>query len=335
MFTIPAVIGILAALLVGLGLALVSRQFAPALRLVDAPDGDLKPHTGAIPITGGIAVVGGVLLGWTVAGVFDPAVVGLMLLLFGVGIVDDIRPLPPLVRLVAVAAIGVGFAIWSDVVVGVPATLMTTILVVVLVNAVNLLDGADGVAGTAAMVSFAGIGVMASLRGVEPMSTWIVAAALAGFLVVNWPPARIFLGDGGAYAVGGLLVASALAVTPTDGDFWSVWLPSLAVAICMTGVFLVDLFLTVFRRLRNRERLTGGDRLHVYDRLRDAGWAPAMVALSVGVAQLLIVLVLIALDYWLLGPWAAAVFAVGVLLLVAVGVAIALSTNTATRSDVD
>lgn len=333
MFTIPTVIGILVALVVALSLAFVSRKFAPALRLVDAPDGELKPHAGAIPVTGGIAVVGGVLVGWLVAGVFDSAVVGLMVLLFAVGLIDDIRPLPPMVRLVAVSAIGVGFAIWSDIVVGLPATLLTTILVVVIVNAVNLLDGADGVAGTAAMVSFAGIGVLASLRGVEPTTWWIVAAALVGFLVLNWPPARIFLGDGGAYAVGGLLVASALAVTPSGEDFWSVWMPALAVAISMTGVFLVDLFLTVFRRLRSHARLTGGDRLHVYDRLRDSGWAPAMVALSVGVAQTLIVLVLIGVDVWVLDPWIGAVSAIVVLLLVAGGVGVALSTNTTTSGD--
>lgn len=325
-------IGPLVALVVTLGIALVSRPLAPMVRLVDAPDGDLKSHTRATPVTGGIAVVSGVVVGWLVAGAVEPAVLVMMVLLFAIGTLDDIRPLPPVSRLVAVAAVSIAFAVWSADVEGIAAALITMVLVLVIVNAVNLLDGADGVAGTAALIAFVGLAALASLRNLEPTSSLVVAGALVGFLVINWPPARVFLGDGGAYAVGGLLVSSALASTPTSGiDFWG-WIPGLVVATSMTGIFIVDLLLTVFRRLRTRTRLTGGDRLHIYDRLNDRGWSPSAVAFAIGLAQLLIVSTVALLDRWL-GPWGAAAASASVLVLAAVIAGSALSIEGAAEAD--
>jgi hypothetical protein len=100
----------------------------------------------------------------------------------------------------------------------------------------------------------------------------------------------------------------------------------------MCGIFIVDLFLTVFRRLRTRASLTGGDRLHIYDRLSDRGWSPPAVASAMGLGQVIIVTIIIMLDLWL-GDWGAALTSVLVLLSAAVFAGFALSLKGVAQSD--
>ena len=98
----------------------------------------------------------------------------------------------------------------------------------------------------------------ARLPGVASLGL-ALAGALAGFLLWNRPPASIFLGNGGAYAVG-LLLATMTAAIATAGG----WRGLAAAGVCL-GVFAFELTFTVVRRLRSRTRLTEGDREHTYD----------------------------------------------------------------------
>jgi Fuc2NAc and GlcNAc transferase len=90
-----------------------------------------------------------------------------------------------------------------------------------------------------------------------------VAGGLTGFLVWNFPRARVFLGNGGAYAAGTALAGLAAALSARAG-----WPGLLAAGLCV-GPFALELGFTVIRRLGSRETLTAGDRLHSYDLLSD------------------------------------------------------------------
>jgi UDP-GlcNAc:undecaprenyl-phosphate GlcNAc-1-phosphate transferase len=141
-------------------------------------------------------------------------------LICAIGVVDDIRSLPPLVKgtaLLLVAAIAgwmtgviwVGVAVWF------------------VSNAVNLLDHADGVAAAALAAAFVGAGGEAGLAG---------AGACLGFLILNYPPARAFMGDGGSLLLGAAIVLATFEKGPLSTIAW-------------TAIPLVDACFVVVRRL--------------------------------------------------------------------------------------
>jgi UDP-GlcNAc:undecaprenyl-phosphate/decaprenyl-phosphate GlcNAc-1-phosphate transferase len=261
--------------LVALGLALVltpvARRVGLATGLVDRPSPDpLKIQVQTIPLLGGIAVVGSALaamtllreaLSWELG-----AAVGVAL---ASGMIDDAHPLPAWSRLalqgVAGALVAAGIvanAGWSPpMVLGAAAGVIA--LVVVCANAVNLIDGQDGLAGGLAAIAALGLTALAARNEVEGTVALglALAGASAGFLVWNRPPARIFLGNGGAYAVGTLLAALAVTIIAEDD-----WRGLFAAGIAM-GVFAFEFASTVIRRVSLRRPLTQGDRLHSYDLL--------------------------------------------------------------------
>jgi UDP-GlcNAc:undecaprenyl-phosphate GlcNAc-1-phosphate transferase len=247
-------------LVVGLIVALVltpaAARAARAVGLVDAP-GALKPQAQPVAYLGGVAVFAGIAYGVGVARVALLIPLGLALAL---GTLDDVRPLPARVRLAAEVVIGIvaGLVVPGPAWVG----LATAGAVVVLLNAVNLLDGQDGLAAGFGIVAAGGF---ALLGGDATAVGLALVGALAGFLVYNRPPARIYLGDGGAYLLG-----TALALLPalTDrGDEVPVWI-ALPLLVALP---LLDTAVAVLRRLLTGQPLFVGDRSHVYDQLADRG----------------------------------------------------------------
>lgn len=289
---------------------------AEPLRLVDRPDTGLKAHGRTVPIVGGLAVFATLQLVMLGAGVFDSGFLWASLGLFLVGLYDDLRTLGPLLRLAASFAAGVALVLlggFDDLIVG--GVLVA--LVVVGVNAVNLLDGADGVAGSAGLVSALGLGILAAIRGIDPLPALILAGALGGFLLFNWPKARVFLGDGGAYAVGISLAYFVVVTSPSGGAVTAQWFAQLIVAFGLLGVFAIDLMVTLLRRWFAKAPLFGGDRAHVYDQLAIRGWSATAVAAVVGLSQALIAGVILWAS-WALEPWGAASVTLGLMLSVVV-----------------
>jgi UDP-N-acetylmuramyl pentapeptide phosphotransferase/UDP-N-acetylglucosamine-1-phosphate transferase len=135
-------------------------------------------------------------------------------------------------------------------------------LAVVLTNAVNMLDGQDGLAGGTAAIGALGLGGLAALDGSPTGSVAFAAAGgLAGFLLWNRPPARIFLGNGGAYAVGMLLTSGAAYVSMKGG-----WPETIAAGLCLF-VPIFEIVFTAGRRIATGQSLGTGDRTHSYDLL--------------------------------------------------------------------
>jgi len=230
---------------------------APRLGLVDQP-GALKIHAEAVPATGGIAVAIASLLVWRPALPIALAI-GIALV---TGTADDLRSLSPLMRVFAqticgavLVAGGLRFEPLGPL--GGPALVLAT---VALANAINMVDGQDGLAGGLAAIASLGLAAVMTAAGFTAVGPFALAGALAGFLVWNRPPASVFLGDGGAYAVAVALVAIA-AQASTAGWPW------LLATGCCLGAFAYELVATVLRRRRSATAATTGDRDHTYDRL--------------------------------------------------------------------
>jgi UDP-GlcNAc:undecaprenyl-phosphate GlcNAc-1-phosphate transferase len=269
------------ALIVAFALAVVLTplvaRVATRIGVVDRP-GPLKVQQEPVPYLGGVAVF--VALGAVVA--FERASLLLPLALaLAVGIADDVFDLAVRVRLPGEILVGVCAAL----VVphrGVVGALATLLFVLVLCNAVNLLDGLDGLA--AGVGAVAALGFAAVLERSWSIVALALAGALAGFLVWNRSPARIYLGDAGSYLLGtalGLLLAGAFA----SGQAVSVGAGSLL----FVAVPVADTAVAIVRRARAHQPLFVGDRGHVYDQLVDRGLPATRVTLLCIAAQAVLV----------------------------------------------
>jgi UDP-GlcNAc:undecaprenyl-phosphate/decaprenyl-phosphate GlcNAc-1-phosphate transferase len=246
----------------GLVTGLVDRPPAAELERGSGSD-PLKIHEVPIPVLGGLGVITSVLATLLFTGSELPAlVIAGVVLATVVGLVDDARPQPAWARLLGLAVAGVPIALGlpPDPIgpLGRPAVV---VVLLVLANAVNLTDGQDGLAGGLGAIASAGLAAVIAANGGDPMTAIVLAGALVGFLAWNLPPARIFLGNGGAYGLGAMLTVVAAQAIVGHG-----WHGFLAAALCL-GLLVFELAFTVVRRLLASQRLTTGDRRHTYDLL--------------------------------------------------------------------
>jgi UDP-GlcNAc:undecaprenyl-phosphate GlcNAc-1-phosphate transferase len=234
--------------------------------LVDQPRGDeLKIHPRPVPVSGGVAVVAGALVAVLVAGSVGWAIVAAILLSLAVGLLDDVWPIPPWIRFVLQAGTGALLVAGGLVVapLGPLAGAGTIFLVLLCSNAVNIVDGQDGLAGGLGAIAAGGLAGASMLAGGGGGPALAVAGGLTGFVAWNFPRARVFLGNGGAYATGTGLAGLAATLSETAG-----WPGLLAAGLCV-GPFAAELSFTVLRRLGSPGTLTTGDRLHSYDLLAE------------------------------------------------------------------
>jgi len=145
---------------------------------------------------------------------------------------------------------------------------ITLLFIVWMANLYNFMDGLDGLAGGMAVIGFGVMGFLALVNGGAGIGlvAVLVAAAAGGFLVFNYPPARIFMGDVGAVPVG-FLVAS-LAVKANRELVLGLWVP-----LILFSPFIVDASVVLLRRASRGARIWEAHREHYYQRLVLAGWS--------------------------------------------------------------
>ena len=252
------------AFVLSVGLMPLAVWFGRATGLVDRPSGGgLKIHSNPVSVLGGPAALVAAMAG---LGIAEGVTLGLLIgvcLAMSVGMVDDVKPLPPWPRLAVMGLAGViaAFGVLSgDAVITISAG---AILGVACTNAVNIVDGQDGLAGGLALI--ASVSMAAGACALDLPSAVIAlglatAGGLFGFLIWNRPPARLFLGNGGAYGVGTLLAIQAVVLL-TSG------VRGFIAAGLSLALFAFELVLTTARRRMVRTSLVEGDRLHSYDLL--------------------------------------------------------------------
>ncbi len=265
---------LIAAFVVAVILSPIAAWAATRVGLVDRP-GALKVQQQAVPYAGGIAVL------FAIAGpvaVDRPSLLVPLGLACALGLADDVRDLPVRIRLPAEAVLGILVA-WMAAPHDFWHLAVALVVVVVLVNAVNLLDGLDGLAAIVTMAGAVGFSVV--LSGAVSTLAFALVGTLAGFLVWNRPPARVYLGDAGSYLIG-----TALAVMFADATQHRASVVS--AAVLFVGVPVGDTVIAIVRRIRARRPILRGDRGHVYDQLVDRGWALEASVLACAAAQLVL-----------------------------------------------
>lgn len=262
----------------------VVRHLCIRFGIFDQP-GPLKIHAQPIPRLGGVAIALAILGACVIARPLPAGSAAYFLaalaLVWMAGLVDDLRGLSPVFRLAAQAA--AGFLLWRagwhvpELGTGASSILATCLFVIVFANAFNFLDGSDGLAaGVAGMIALAYIFALSGAGAQFPSGVaWSLFGACTGFLVFNFPPAKIFMGDSGSTSVGFTVAFLALAFCRSSGGTT----PSLVFPLLVAGLPLFDAGLAVVRRLRDAASPFYGDRRHFYDLLLAQGWTSRKVAL--------------------------------------------------------
>ena len=224
-------------------------------------------HAQPVPRTGGIAIAAGVAAAYALASPGLPVILGVALALAALSFADDLIGLPTLARFAlhlgaAAAALALELRYAEPV-------LFTLFLFAIAwtSNLYNFMDGSDGLAGGMALFGFGAYAVAAHLSGAEPFAALCaaIAAASAAFLVFNFHPARLFMGDTGSVPLG--FLAGALGLWGWSRAVWPLWFPLLVFA-----PFMCDATLTLIRRLLRRERVWQAHREHFYQRLVRMGF---------------------------------------------------------------
>jgi UDP-N-acetylmuramyl pentapeptide phosphotransferase/UDP-N-acetylglucosamine-1-phosphate transferase len=270
--------------------AWLSRRFSSPdsfFHVLDHP-GERSLHQQATPRSGGVAIVVALLLSWGMAALTGGIVwssvlswlVAGVLLLAVVGGMDDRWDLSARVRLLiqllaALCLIGAellpqrlllpGFGIGLPEMIGIPFMLL---FVLWMTNLYNFMDGMDGFAGGMAVIGFASLGMLGWWGGdsVYMLVAATIAAACAGFLISNFPPAKIFMGDAGSPVLG--FLAAGLSLWADRENLFPLW-----VAVLIFSPFIVDASLTLLRRLLAGEKIWQAHRKHYYQRLVQTGWS--------------------------------------------------------------
>jgi len=262
----PAMLGLLAFLSFALALAaswlLWSRFGRFAL---DQPNAR-SLHERPVPRTGGIAVLAGasVALAFGVAELWLPLLLALALAV--VSFLDDLRGLPTRARLAAHVG-AAAFLVWYVLSPMHPLEMALLILAVGwITNLYNFMDGSDGLAAGMSVIGFGTYALAAQLGGDASLAALCLAlaAASAGFLLHNFHPARIFLGDIGSIPLG--FLAAALGIVGWRNDLWPLWFP-----VLVFGPFIGDATLTLVKRAIRGERVWQAHREHYYQRMVRAG----------------------------------------------------------------
>jgi UDP-N-acetylmuramyl pentapeptide phosphotransferase/UDP-N-acetylglucosamine-1-phosphate transferase len=252
----------------------VLRRLLTARRILDYP-GTRSSHEAPTPRGGGLAIYVVLMAAWGGIALTVPSrpselgwIMACSLGLAIVSWIDDLVGLPKLPRLLCQIVIaGAGtylldspLPVFQGLVSPALDTLGTVFLWVGFINLFNFTDGIDGNAGTKATVL--GIGVfLFSLSGVIPVSLGYlgvaVAAVAAGFLIWNWHPARIFMGDVGSVTLG-FVLAWLLLRTAGEGE----WAP----AVILPLIYVSDTGLTYLLKILRGERFWNSHRDHYYQR---------------------------------------------------------------------
>jgi UDP-N-acetylmuramyl pentapeptide phosphotransferase/UDP-N-acetylglucosamine-1-phosphate transferase len=254
-------------------------------------------HITPTPQGGGIAVMAATAIAAALTGLLGapypndaiPIVMAAAFLLAAVGMIDDLRPIPVVPRLVSqLAAVTLLFAILPAqirILEAIPIALERALLVLALlwfINLVNFMDGLDWMTVaemlpmTAALAAFAFFGEAPS--DVLPIAL-ALAGALLGFAPFNRPVARLFLGDVGSLPIGLLTGWCLLELASRQ---------HVAAALLLPLYYLADATITLFRRVANRERFWDAHRSHFYQRATDNGLSVGQVVTSVFVLNLLL-----------------------------------------------
>ena len=273
--------------------------------IIDYPN-DRSLHVTPTPRTGGVAILGSFLAGFIMWALFNLSewwpvlvwrphehktgmwIILTVLLIGGVSFWDDRRGVSILVRFATHLLGALGLTWGAGLVVEhfpIPSVTLVQLggvsllgsigYVMWMTNLFNFMDGMDGFAGGMAVIGFAGLAFLGWERDHQTLMllSMFICLATIGFLLFNYPPAKIFMGDVGSASLG--FLAGALSLLGVRDGIFDIWVPLL-----LFSPFLADATVTLIRRAANKKPVWRAHREHYYQRLVLAGWGHKKTVLA-------------------------------------------------------
>ena len=254
-------------------------KIAHHVNALDIPN-ERKVHKNPMPRLGGLAIFSGFLIGYMV---FCKPTIQMNSILIGsffiilLGVLDDIKPLTPLIKfggqlLAAIIVVFYGNIIMQDISAfglyinfGIFARFITILFIVSVINCMNLIDGLDGLAGGIATIFFITIAIISSILGIysglDSSLTLIMIGATLGFLIYNFHPAKIFMGDSGSMFLGYIISIISLL------GFKNVTLTSFIVPVLILAIPILDTLFAIIRRLLKGQSFAKADKEHFHHQI--------------------------------------------------------------------
>jgi UDP-GlcNAc:undecaprenyl-phosphate GlcNAc-1-phosphate transferase len=286
-----AIVGFIAATALVLVLTPLVARLAPLIGGLDDAADRPRVHRGAIPRIGGLAIVAAILIPTAVLIGLDGAYLGIFigtLLVAVLGLLDDIRGVSPSAKLLGVTLVALIPVIGYDVTfahvtlpgigdfgLGWTAYPLTVAWIVFLANLVNLIDGMDSLAAGIVAIAAGSFAILSASFGRTDAAVLsaVVCGATLGFLYHNYHPAKIFMGDSGALALGFLLATLAV-----DGVLKTAAAITLVAPLLVLAVPILDTSFVVLKRLKYRRPPWGADHNHFYHRFMRIGFSQRRTA---------------------------------------------------------
>lgn len=247
---------------------------------VDKPDNKRKIHHHVMPSMGGLAIFISFLIGYML---FAPKTTQMLAILIGgfiiviTGMIDDIKPLPIKAKLVGQLAAAIIIAFYGNILLddmrifgmqfefGILTYPITIFFIISIINAINFADGLDGLAAGTSSIYFVTIAIigyiMNKLGGLDVILCLIMLGACLGFLMYNFSPASIFMGDTGSMFLGFIISVVALL------GFKTATITSLIIPLLVLFVPILDTILAMSRRLIKGKSIGTADREHLHHQL--------------------------------------------------------------------
>jgi UDP-GlcNAc:undecaprenyl-phosphate/decaprenyl-phosphate GlcNAc-1-phosphate transferase len=286
-----AVVGFVAAAVLVLALTPLIARLAPLIGGLDDKADRPRVHRGAIPRIGGLAIVAAILVPTAVLIDLDGPYLGIFagtLLVAALGLLDDVRGVSPTVKLVGVTLVALVPVIGYDVTfarvtlpgvgdfdLGWTAYPLTVMWIAFLANLVNLIDGMDSLAAGIVAIAAGSFAILSASFGRVDAAVLsaVVCGATLGFLYHNYHPAKIFMGDSGALALGFLLATLAV-----DGVLKTAAAITLVAPLLVLAVPILDTSFVVLKRLKYRRPPWRADHNHFYHRFMRIGFSQRRTA---------------------------------------------------------
>ncbi len=271
---------VLVTFLVSVILVPISKRIANHVNAIDIPN-ERKVHKTPIPRLGGLAIFMSFLIGYILYGDVTTQMLSILIgsfIIFLIGVFDDIKPIGAkykfLVQLIAASIVVIyGQVYFSEITLfglsiglsTVSSRILSILFIVAISNAINLIDGLDGLSSGVSSIYFVTIIVicmyLGRLTGLDIILSLIMLGATLGFLVYNFPPATIFMGDSGSLFLGFMISIVSLM------SFKVATFTSLIIPIVILSIPIFDTLLAICRRLLKGESIGTPDKEHFHHQL--------------------------------------------------------------------
>ncbi len=285
---------LLVTFLTSLLLVPISQKIAHHIGAIDVPN-ERKVHKIPMPRLGGLAIYGAFLLGYILYGELTTQMISILIgsfIILLVGIFDDIKPIRArykfIVQIIAALIVVIygkmyfteisflGLQLKFNKII---SYILSTFFIVAISNAINLIDGLDGLAGGVSTIYFFTISIIAFLLnktgGLDIILSLIMLGATLGFLIWNFPPAKIFMGDSGSLFLGFMIAVNALV------GYKVATLTSLVIPITILAVPIFDTLLAILRRILKHESIGTPDKEHFHHQLLKLKFSPRVSILII------------------------------------------------------